>query len=199
MSIRTESRITAARRRYLVVDGRVVAVHPVELGLPAHDLGHRGPTVGSIDGSGEVELTLDRPDLVVPLRRQDRRGISDRDPSDRNDRARRELGVDLDDAPLIRTSAPAPSTLPGNSEAPVAMNVSLSTLLPLTCACGPIMTASPMCTGCPARPRTSACSITTVSEPMTTSPSSAVITAPCRMRTPGPRRTAPLTTADGAT
>ena len=37
-----------------------------------------------VDGAGEVEFALDRPDVVVAVRRQDLRRVADRDPADRD-------------------------------------------------------------------------------------------------------------------
>ena len=88
--------------------------------------------------------------------------------------------------PLMRISAPAPSREPGNSDAPVATNASSPISAPLTCACGPIRTRSPSRAGWPARPRSTAFSMTMQRSPSRTGPSSAVSTAPNRMRQSGP-------------
>src|SRR6266487_825661 len=99
----------------------------------------------------------------------------------------------------MRTSAPAPTTLPGNSAAPVARKHPSPTRVPFRCACGPTSTSVPIIDACLARPRTRAFSMTTVRSPTRISPSSAVSTAPNKMRASAPTKTAPHKTAVGAT
>ena len=101
--------------------------------------------------------------------------------------------------PWIRTSTPRPSRAPGKSAQPVARKQPSPTSLPFTCACGPTSTSSPSRAGVAARPRTSACSITTQRAPIVTAPSSAVTTAPNSTRASGPTVTSPHSTAVGAT
>ena len=88
---------------------------------------------------------------------------------------------------------------PGNSAAPVAMKQPASIVVPLTCACGPISTSSPIVAGCCSRPRISAFSMITQRSPTVIAPSSAVSTAPNRTRAPAPIVTSPHRTAVGAT
>ena len=63
--------------------------------------------------------------------------VADRDPADRDRRARRQHRVDLHHAVDPDLGARADAA-PGNSAAPVAMKQPASIVVPLTCACGPI-------------------------------------------------------------
>ena len=84
----------------------------------------------------------------------------------------------------IRSSDAVPATEPGNIETPVATKTSSSTMVPLRWVCGPTSTASPIVTGWSARPRSSACSITTTSAPIRIGPRSPLSTAPASTRVP---------------
>ena len=102
--------------------------------------------------------------------------------------------------PWIRTSLPAPSRAPGNSAAPVARKQLVLDVGAVDVRVRPdehvVARASP---DVPARPRTSAFSITTQLRADLDPPSSAVSTAPNSTRAPAPTWTSPHTTAVGAT
>ncbi len=87
---------------------------------------------------------------------------------------------------LMRSSEPTPTRDPGNTEAPVATNTSSSMVVPFRWVCGPISTESPIVSGCWARPRSTACSITTTSAPMVTGPCTPWMTARSSTLEPAP-------------
>jgi hypothetical protein len=73
------------------------------LAVALHQRAHRAAArecaaVDAGDGADEVELALDRPDLVVRLRREHPRRVADRDPADRQLRARGQNAVDVQHA-----------------------------------------------------------------------------------------------------
>jgi hypothetical protein len=82
---------------------------------------------------------------------------------------------------------------------PVATKQSLSSVQPVTCACGPTSTRSPIRSGWRGVARNTAFSMITQSDPISTLPPSAVMTAPYRMLLSAPTTTSPLNVAFGAT
>ena len=119
---------------------------PVRLG-PRVIVVASGAARDAVDGAGEVELALDRPDSSW------RSGgrICAGSPT-----AIQPIGTIVPGSstvltcttPWMRTSMPVPSRAPGKSAAPVAMKHPLSIRVPLTWACGPIRTSSPIVAGC---------------------------------------------------
>ena len=125
----------------------VVAVCAEPGRLPRHHPCHQVIAARlAVDRAGEVELALDRPDLLVAVGRQDLR---------RSPTATQPIGTiapsgdrrvhvhDAVDADL----GPAPTARRGTALHRVAMNASRTICAPLTCACGPISTSSPTTTG----------------------------------------------------
>jgi hypothetical protein len=167
-------------------------VAPEELGVAARRVRGGSAALDPQHRAGEVELALDGPDVVVAAG---------------SPTAIQPLGTTAPSAsaeltwttPLMRTSAPAPMRAPGKSAAPVAMKAPSPTSTPFRCACGPTMTFAPMLTGCSARPRSSACSMTIVCSPSSTGPPSSTRTAFHSTRAPDATRTSPHSTAVGAT
>jgi len=70
---------------------RAVGLHQRTHGAAARE----SASVDSRDGADEVELALDRPDLVVRLRREHPRRVADGDPADRQLRAGGKGAVDV--------------------------------------------------------------------------------------------------------
>jgi hypothetical protein len=157
-----------------VVDYLIVEVGCEPVGLPGHPPGGWGVAGDAVDGCGEVECFLDGPDLLVLVRRVDLRWVADGDPADRDRGAPGGRTVLTWTTPWIRISLPEPAADPGNKAAPVARKQPSPTCAPLTWACGPMRTSSPMTHGCRARPRRTAFSITTLRAPRVIWPSSAV-------------------------
>ena len=163
------------------VDPAVVGVPreaaPVALGELHHEVGRLA--VEAEDVAGEVEFALRRPDLLVPVGREDLHRIADRDPRRSGRRSRRGSTVRRCTTALMRTSLRSPMRAPLNTRVPVARNTSSPTVAPETLAIGPTSTWSPMCTGFVDVARMSAFSITMTFSPSVMAPPSAVMTAPC--------------------
>jgi hypothetical protein len=70
----------------------------VSVALAAHDLPHRRTSRDAVHGAGEVERFLHRPELVVPVGREQLGGIAGRDPADGHDGVRRQHAVDVEHA-----------------------------------------------------------------------------------------------------
>src|SRR5215211_5783731 len=81
-----------------LVDHAIVAVCREPRRLALHPLAWLRRAWQAVDRSGEVEALLDRPDVVVAVRWQDRRGIADGDPADGDEPVVGERRVDVDDA-----------------------------------------------------------------------------------------------------
>lgn len=78
-----------------MVVGRVGAVIR---GLAGHDFGHWGASRDAVDGAREVQVSLDLPEVVVAVWREELGRVASGDPADRQDRAGSQVGVDLEDA-----------------------------------------------------------------------------------------------------
>jgi hypothetical protein len=70
------------------VDYYVSRVFTVELRLAAHEIVHGGIRLYAVDGADEIQFALYRPNLVVPLRRQNARRVANGDPADGDNGAR---------------------------------------------------------------------------------------------------------------
>ena len=92
----------------------------VRNGVPRH----------TVDGAGKVELDLHLPQVLVLIRRKELRWITCGDPADRHGRPWCQLRVDVQHA-IDPQFDPLAATDPGNSDAPVAMKTSSSTVAPL--------------------------------------------------------------------
>ncbi len=125
-------------------------------------------------------------------------GVTDPHPPDRDAGLRGHDGADVDDR-ASRDGRGRPRCAPGSTMAPAAMNASSAMVQPVSCACGPASTRSPMSSRCRAVPRSTAFSMITQPAPTCTGPPSAASTAPCMMQLPAPTLTWPLSTAEGAT
>src|SRR5260370_16213694 len=67
-------------------------------GLPRHPLSCWRVAGNAVDGPGEVERLLNRPDLLMLIWRVDPRRVTHSDPANRYPRAGRQDRVDLNDA-----------------------------------------------------------------------------------------------------
>ena len=127
---RAARRRSSARRRTPLPGGRaprgrggagdrrsVVGVCTVELDLPGHDRAHRRIAGRAVDGAGEVEPFLGRPEFVVPAKRVAGSPAAIQPMGTMVPGTSRELTWRTE---LMRSSLPWPATAPGNSDAPVA-------------------------------------------------------------------------------
>src|SRR4051812_7805893 len=186
------------RGRRAASENAVVFVGTEPCALPAHAVACRGVSGKPVDSAWEVKRFLYRPEVLVAVWREQSGRVARRDPADRHGGARSELGVDVNhgmDADLAGCSNGRAwkDRGPGGEKCPVLDDCAVDVRV----RSNEHVVAEPA--GVRRRPRTSAFSMTTVRSPTSTRPSSAVTTAPKRIRAPAPTCTSPHKTAFGAT
>lgn len=82
----------------LVINHLIILVSAIELDLPSHDRTHGSAARQAVDRPRKVELGLDSPQLIMLVRRKELRWISCGDPTDRDDRFRSQVRVDMQHA-----------------------------------------------------------------------------------------------------